>query len=784
MKKTLTFKCLALGVLVAMLLCSCSGVADYQYAFSYQEPKIESSVKVNDKAATDRMYVDNDNFELHVDEKNATFRIVDKHNPENVWTSAPMEWKVVDGEYVYTYREEKAMSLIRVSYKRQVGLAPEKLSSYNNSVAEGDTVVHQLENGVRFDFEFKRYGFTVPVQVLLHPQGFEISLVNQGIKEATEDYGITSVDIAPYFMTTFDGESNGNGYYVLADGEGALVDWNDISYDQNDYRAFFYGRDNALTNYKQTTLTQDIRLPVFGGQWKQTAQEFKAQPVYDEFGSLIGKVDAATFNYNRLGYTAIITEGASRAAMNTDLVKSYNLNYAEFIYRDIAKVKVEGKEELQDFVERSNTQVPVQTIRYVLMQNEELNYVDMANTYRDYLLKEAGVTKKVQKDSAPMVVELFGGMMKQQFVLGFPVNKVLPLTSYKDAGEIVKLLKKSGVDQLIINYTKWQKDGTGAAIQDSIQAEGELGGDGALKDFIKLCKDEKISVYLDANTNVMAKSAWGYDTNGDSTATVRWDPAIQYYYSANTGLPDMNAPLFLLKPTKLVSTAAKMANSAANYDITGLSSSVLGSELYSDFAKTPYTRDHAEYLWNDALKEMAGAKGKLLLTGGNAYALDEATFISDAPMGNSDFLCMTRSIPFYQIVLHGVVPMSTPAINQSQDVERTFLWAIETGSNLKWTWTAQNQDELVESIFNHMTGSDYEKWAGYAAKQYKAASDLLKKIATYTVESHQIDGDVVTVVWCDGSNRVTVVVDYANGTFTYDGKTHTVPAFNEKGGAA
>ena len=747
MKKTLTFKCIALGVLIAMLLCSCSGVGDYLYTFDYAEPEILASVQASDSGAQEhKKYAENDKFELYVDEQNATFMVVYKDSHDVVWSSSPRT-KGEDG--TYSYKKDETKSLIQVNYSNQLGPVNSALNSYMDCITQGSTTVHQLENGVRFDFNFTNYGFVVPIQVLLHPQGVEISLLNKLIQENMEGFDITSVNVAPYFMATADGD---DGYFLLPDGEGALADWNNVSSSDVTYRGFIYGRDNAITVYEQKTLQTDIRLPVFGAQWKPE-------------------------NASRQGYTAIVTTGASRAALNLNLSKGDNMAYSEFIYRDIARVKVESSTKLENFVERSNTQIPVQTVRYVLMVDENLNYVDMADTYRDYLEHEAGVTRKTQSGSAPMVVELFGGMMKQQFVLGFPVNKVMPLTTYEDAGEIVKALKNAGVDELVVNYTQWQKDGTGAAMQDSIQAEGELGGNKGLKNFIELCNEENISVYLDLNTNKMVKSAWGYDTKNDSTSTVRWDPAIQYYYNPNTGLPNMQAPTFLLAPTKLVSTASKLAESAGKYDITGVASTVLGSELYSDFAKQPYTRDHTEYFWNDALKALAETKGKLLLTGGNAYALDEATFITDAPKDYGKHQCMTCSVPFYQIVLHGLIPLSTPAINNAEDVQDAFLWAIETGSYLKWNWTARNQDELVESIFNQMTGSDYEKWIEVATKQYKDAQLLLKKIATYTVAEHEQMGEVVRVLWTNGTGTVEVYVNYGENACQVNGLTVEANSF-------
>ena len=771
MKKSKAIKWLALLTLTAMLLTSCAAVKDYKDVMSQglEIPEALSTINVADATAGVKLYAQNNNFSLYVDEQNATFFVTDKNG--NIWSSAP-QLDAGNETTAPQYADAASMSMVRINYCNQLNVLDER-GSYDDCVLTGKTEVMKLANGVRFEFDFEKYGILIPVQVLLREDGVEISLINSGIVEATESNKLTSIDVAPFFHAP---RADAEGYFMVPDGEGALMDWSAVA-KAGEYRDFVYGRDNAIMVYKKNNNLQDIRLPVFGAQFKAAMPQVEDETV----------APAAENTNARLGYTAIITNGASRAAINANIrngANPYHHAYTEYIYREIANVEVDRKLELQPYVEPSHTTIPLQTTRYVLMEGEDLGYVDMAHVYRNYLQNECGVTNKTKAGSAPLVVELFGGVMKQQFVMGFPVDQVVALTSYEDAQNIVKKLKDAGIDELIINYTEWQKDGTGAAIQESLKAESKLGGNKGLQSLIDLCKQENISLYLDINSSRMAKNAWGYNTRTDSSSSVRWDPAMQFRINVNTGKANKLDPTFLLKPYKVLSVSEKLAQSAEGFDIAGLSSSALGEMIYSDFAKKGTTRDHAEYYWKDALAALQQAKGELLLTGGNEYALGNATMILDAPLGNSGFLCETEIVPFYQIALHGIVPMTTNPMNNASNMREAFLHAIETGSYLKWDWTARNQDELVETGYNDIISSHYENWMDLAVAQYEEAQGLLKKVSDCTIVEHErVSADVVRVLWSDGTE---VYVNYGSVAAEINGVQIGAENFafrEQKGGA-
>lgn len=732
-------------LIIAALMLSlwgCGVQPDPNNGTEFQTPRILSAVSVRDGAPGETLYASTEKFSLYVDEQKAVFSVRDPAG--NCWSSVPAG--TADDP-----ANDDLLGLIRVRYADQMGNTYQ-LNSMTHSVRTGKAKVMRIENGARIEFSFPEYGFVVPVQITLCRTGVEISVIMAQIEESNSLFRLTSVEVAPYFHAALNTEE---GYILLPDGSGALLDWHQVVDPSVEYRQYVYGRDASIVMTERSAETQTIRLPVFGILWGNTA------------------------------CTAILTEGASRAILNATAAgkrNDYSNAYAEFIYRDSAMVKIEKKNQTVTIIESSHTTIPTQTVRYCLMSGENLSYVDMAGAYRDYLLTEGGVTPTAGERKAPLVLEFWGGVMKQQFVMGFPVERVVPLTGFDDAAVILTRLQEAGVDNILVNYTQWQKDATGAPIRTGLPVEGRLGGKRELGKLLAM-QSEGLAIYLDVNVNRMAASAWGYNTKHDSASSVRRDPAMQYFYAPHTGKADVSAPIFHLEVPKMVPTAEKIAASTQKYPVSGLSTAYLGDLLYSDFSKNAITRDRSEGIWQDSMAALEQAAGSLLVSGGNAYALPYADLILDAPMTDSGLLLTARTVPFYQIALHGVVDLSVTALNEAQDVNRAFLKAVETGSCLKWRWIARNEDELVETDYNSIISARYENWIDTAVDQYKQAGSLLSRVADQTVVSHEIlreNGELVRVIWSDGTE---VLVNYSDRDTDVGGVSVPALGFAVKEGA-
>ena len=129
--------------------------------------------------------------------------------------------------------------------------------------------------------------------------------------------------------------------------------------------------------------------------------------------------------------------------------------------------------------------------------------------------------------AAPLYMELPGGVMAQQSVLGFPIERVVPLTSYRDVEAITARMRELGAEDLTVHYRYWNKGGTGAAIPTGIEPEGRLGGKEAFRSMLDALRHEDTALDLDFNFTDLVKNRWGYQRGSDSVTSVRQNLALQ-----------------------------------------------------------------------------------------------------------------------------------------------------------------------------------------------------------------------------------------------------------------
>ena len=152
----------------------------------------------------------------------------------------------------------------------------------------------------------------------------------------------------------------------------------------------------------------------------------------------------------------------------------------------------------------------------------------------------------------------------------------------------------------------------------------------------------------------------------------------------------------------------------------------------------------------------------------NAFVLPYVSFVTDTPMTSSSFLNETTSVPFYQIVLHGVLPQSGESANDQSDSRNAFLFALETGSSPKVRFLAQNYDILKETDYKDITSARYQDWIDSVTSSYKEIAPVLRRVADQVIVGHEI--------LIEGVNRTTfadgtvVTVNYLETPVTVDGR--------------
>jgi len=314
---------------------------------------------------------------------------------------------------------------------------------------------------------------------------------------------------------------------------------------------------------------------------------------------------------------------------------------------------------------------------------ETLDYVDVAARYRQYLLEDANVPTTAQADSSKLYVDLYGGCEKQKNVLGFPVFMKTSMTSYSEMQEILEQMKAAGADEMVVALNNWTSAGISGKVDYKAKASGTLGGKSDFNDLTAYMDSSSIQWYPTVN-NSAYYSGQGYWSLTDTAIRVSGSFARIVDYERAYGVPyGEKKTMSLLSPATFPELYEKLVKNYSKAGLHSVSIGVMSSTLYGDYGKKSGTaRDTAKQYIVDSLAQMQNSDFSVLSEDPNAYVLPYTDTITDIPLYSSGFNIFDGDIPLYQLVMHGVIPYSTKAVNGSADAERLVMLAVAAGSNL------------------------------------------------------------------------------------------------------
>ena len=179
-----------------------------------------------------------------------------------------------------------------------------------------------------------------------------------------------------------------------------------------------------------------------------------------------------------------------------------------------------------------------------------------------------------------------------------------------------------------------------------------------------------------------------------------------------------------------------------------------------------------KYNLQSYLEEMKGSIGSILADGANAYVLKYVDHVSNVPLNSSKFDIFDQEIPFYQIVMSGLKPVSTTAVNGDAQVADLVLRAVAAGSNLRFDLVAESADELKDTRYDKLFYANSEYWLEDAAACYKFADEILSKTAGSTITEYNVLSETkIETVYANGTKTI---VDLEARTVDVNGKTISI----------
>ncbi len=578
---------------------------------------------------------------------------------------------------------------------------------------------------------------TVPLEYTLDGDSLVVTLNTQYL-DVPADANITELSLLRYFGAA---DAQAEGYILLPDGSGSLIDLNNGKSHLPTLKLPVYGEDLTKTQEEKPASELPISLPVYG--LKQGEQAFLA---VIESGDAVASLEAGV----------------------SGQVNAYNFIYPTFELTQQVTIAstFEGENDMLLF-QKDFFNKPLQ-LRYFFLSGEEANYTGMAHRYRSYLLDTGAITPVAEQTSA-LYLNLLGSTSYADTFLGIPVEKEQPLTTYSQAQEIVNALHGLGVEQVAVNYLYWANGGSETTAMDKLKPQKNLGGkDGlmALSDALKTAGD-RLFVTLDLQ----------YirdDTLFDSFVSL-WH-APKNILEERTGKTvyspvtlEADGRLDTLSPRRYAYMAQSARQEIQALGLTGVNPSGLSQDLYSDHDRSdPIDRQTAIQLVREALAEFSDNEQMMLVQAPNAYALAGASAVISLPTQANNYYLCDRSVPFYQIVLHGILPYAGEAANLSGSYQESLLQAAETGSSLLLQLMYEPNHVLYKTQLQEHSVC-YTAWLETVAADWKPLSALLKRVQGSAIAEHSVLSDAVRRTVYE--NGVTVYVNYSEQPVSVEGIT-------------
>ncbi len=669
-------------------------------------------------------YARTEKLSLYLNEETLTFALKNNENGF-VWWSTP--YNVEDDQIA----NELQKSILRSSLLfNQNTKQATNLNTYSSSVKTKRFKLEPIENGFKATFTL---GFTdedVDVYLLVYLDGDRLS-VEMPIKDIVEADTLNSSLITTTLLPSFGAaDLEDSGYFVVPDGSGAVIEFNSPNYaSYQDYAAQLYGSDDAIGKLYAEGNYQTASLPVYG-----IVKDKNALVVVAEEGD------------------AQATLRSSQSRKNNT---SFNMAYFEFLLRSSDNYKIGNRSDLT-VVENGKIKLENIKVSYYPISGDNVSYVDVADTYRDYLINEKGLTKKADSGTAPMGITLLGGENMKRSVVGIPVNVQTAATTFDQAKEILTLLKENGVDSMMALYDDFSKAGITMRIPSSADYASVLGGKKDFTALLDYCAQSNVRLAPSVEIMEFKRSGNGYSLTNNAAFRITKSYAIQLPFERAFGTEDLDRETWsIMSPVYFSEILGKVSDSFVKDGIDSISLGNATTKLYSDFGTKEVSREKAKNLLAQSYAQMKEKGLYIVADGANGYALPYADFIADIPTSSSKYDTVSYDIPFYQMVIHGYIPYTTTAINKSADSDRDLLLAIASGSQIHYDFMYENPNLFATSDYEKYFYANYAGWIEKAAGEYKLVRDLIAPVSDQKIVGYEM------------LSRDEIKTTYENGTETY-----------------
>ena len=528
-------------------------------------------------------------------------------------------------------------------------------------------------------------------------------------------------------------------YIFVPDGSGALI----------------------KTDTRDDSFDSELSFPIYGGD---------AASGHANSGTANALIPAYGMKQGNNAFVTIIDSGDAIATVSADRVRGGNDFYEAGVSFDITPC-TESKGKFYMSSESYDGDIGL-CIRFLGGSNAD--YTGMAAAAREQLIRERILSTRTVEEQEYLPLDLTVIGVSDDTLFSFKrlnLKKEKTFTDFEQALDMLTRMKSKGINSIKLRYKGALSGGTDQSSIMTASLLTRLGTRSDLKDLVEYVNAQNMEMYLDVN---LLSAAKGDSFSSGRTAGSIFGKKAEYNAINNSPLGKDKYAKRLLGMKYVEKSIIEILKDTRFSQFTGFCLNDVGSLLYSDY-KNGFNRQESAEMISEQLPSLT-ANMKLMTDTGNFRVIKNVSFISHLPTCASQSRSAYVSVPFLQLVLHGIVGYSGEPLNFSENAKTSFLRCVEYGASPAYEWTysdtyADKKNKSDEDSTDTV-GVYYENWIASASELYERADAALKDLQAARMTSHS---EIMSGVFCtEYDTGAKIYVNYTESDVTVSGIT--IPA--------
>ncbi len=738
-------------------------------------------------------------LEINSDE----YKNLEEHAQKNGMTPSQLLEYVSASDSSFQSEEwiDFANSLITLNYYEGSGdsIQPKRVSS---APSEGDKsalkVVDEAKHRFKLQCEFSVGNSSEEIVGMNVYLTFEdngkvnINIPNKEISGQTNK--IKNVEIAPFLgasggiLNYYDGKDYTiaqkkdlvPGYVLVPDGSGSLVRFAENTATFQSYEGKVYGSDPSTAQNYYSPANNDVSLNV-------VPIKSPTMPVY---GISQGDGTQAAFVAYADSGDEYMTINVTPSSMEKNKV-AYTYAYASFLYNsEYYQVTNQAGAAYRKIQDKMNDFDIDMTFQFLDGDGSDgtpsADYAGMAKAYRQHLIEEGQLTEIKEEGSAiPIRIDFLMSDSKK----GVFSTQEVAVTTTDDVRNILDSLNNNGVHNINAGLIGWQSGGETQAKPYSTSFSGSVGSESDFEELMKDFDKRGIDISFSRDFTMINEDMISYYNNAAKHLNT------QYLTLDRSEILPTNCPVTeygYARPEKSAAWIGDLYEDVGEYSksftLDGVSNILLSS--YTSDVNTRTTAMDTVKLYQDAIGNIKKNGTKVNLVNPNKYLWQYTDRYLQSPVGTSQYVYETDTVPFLQMVLSGTMEVYAPYANFSFYSQTDMLRMIDYNTSPSFVLTQEPSYLLAATASSDYYSTEYEQYKDLIKTIYNTVNTPLSQVIGYQWDSRTVytwngsrlvtrhdDGEneqiggVIANQYTKGDSVKTIIINYTDEEIQVNGTT-------------